>query len=42
MNSLALLSLLFSAEKNYERALEVIKIALAEYPDTFRLDVIVC
>ncbi|NXN18541.1 TTC7A protein, partial [Indicator maculatus] len=37
MNSLHLLALLFSAQKNYQHALEVINMAVAEYPESFSL-----
>ncbi|XP_053168713.1 tetratricopeptide repeat protein 7A isoform X2 [Hemicordylus capensis] len=37
MNSLHLLALLFSAQKHYQPALDVINMALAEYPDCFSL-----
>lgn len=37
MNSLHLLALLFSAQKHYQSALDVINMALAEYPDSFSL-----
>ncbi|XP_077193074.1 tetratricopeptide repeat protein 7A isoform X2 [Paroedura picta] len=37
MNSLHLLALLFSAQKNYQPALDVINMALSEYPETFSL-----
>lgn len=36
MNSLHLLALLFSAQKNYQPALDVINMALSEYPEMFR------
>ncbi|EMP26668.1 Tetratricopeptide repeat protein 7A [Chelonia mydas] len=36
MNSLHLLALLFSAQKHYQHALDVINMALAEYPESFR------
>ncbi|XP_061481429.1 tetratricopeptide repeat protein 7A isoform X2 [Rhineura floridana] len=37
MNSLHLLALLFSAQKHHQHALDVINMALAEYPDCFSL-----
>uniref|UniRef100_A0A8C3T1Q1 Tetratricopeptide repeat protein 7A n=1 Tax=Chelydra serpentina TaxID=8475 RepID=A0A8C3T1Q1_CHESE len=37
MNSLHLLALLFSAQKHYQHALDVINMALAEYPESFSL-----
>ncbi|NP_001383731.1 tetratricopeptide repeat protein 7A isoform b [Gallus gallus] len=37
MNSLHLLALLFSAQKHYQHALEVINMAVAEYPESFSL-----
>ncbi|XP_044284330.1 tetratricopeptide repeat protein 7A isoform X2 [Varanus komodoensis] len=37
MNSLHLLALLFSAQKHYQHALDIINMALAEYPDCFSL-----
>ncbi|XP_028580685.2 tetratricopeptide repeat protein 7A [Podarcis muralis] len=37
MNSLHLLALLFSAQKHHQHALDVINMALAEYPDCFNL-----
>ncbi|XP_020652543.2 tetratricopeptide repeat protein 7A isoform X1 [Pogona vitticeps] len=37
MNSLHLLALLFSAQKHYQHSLDVINMALAEYPDCFSL-----
>ncbi|XP_042332162.1 tetratricopeptide repeat protein 7A isoform X2 [Sceloporus undulatus] len=37
MNSLHLLALLFSSQKHYQHALDVINMALAEYPDCFSL-----
>ncbi|XP_073195239.1 tetratricopeptide repeat protein 7A isoform X2 [Lepidochelys kempii] len=37
MNSLHLLALLFSAQKHYQHALDVINMALAEYPESFCL-----
>ncbi|XP_039180477.1 tetratricopeptide repeat protein 7A-like, partial [Crotalus tigris] len=37
MNSLHLLALLFSSQKHYQHALDVIDVALAEYPDCFHL-----
>lgn len=36
MNSLHLLALLFSAQKHYQHALEVINMAVVEYPESFR------
>lgn len=36
MNSLHLLALLFSAQKHYQHALDVINMAVAEYPESFR------
>ncbi|XP_067941615.1 tetratricopeptide repeat protein 7B-like isoform X2 [Watersipora subatra] len=42
MNSLTLLSLLYSSEKNQEKALQVIKIALGEHPDTLSLLLVRC
>ncbi|NXG49514.1 TTC7A protein, partial [Psilopogon haemacephalus] len=35
MNSLHLLALLFSAQKHYQHALDVINMAVAEYPESF-------
>ncbi|NWQ65190.1 TTC7A protein, partial [Neopipo cinnamomea] len=37
MNSLHLLALLFSAQKHYQHALDVINMAVAEYPESFSL-----
>uniref|UniRef100_A0A8C9G681 Tetratricopeptide repeat domain 7A n=1 Tax=Pavo cristatus TaxID=9049 RepID=A0A8C9G681_PAVCR len=37
MNSLHLLALLFSAQKHYQHALEVINMAVVEYPESFSL-----
>ncbi|XP_072436711.1 tetratricopeptide repeat protein 7A-like [Chiloscyllium punctatum] len=37
MHSLHLLALLFSAQKHYQRALEVINMAISEYPENFSL-----
>ncbi|KFV81993.1 Tetratricopeptide repeat protein 7A, partial [Struthio camelus australis] len=37
MNSLHLLALLFSAQKHYQHALDVISMAVAEYPESFSL-----
>ncbi|XP_060610401.2 tetratricopeptide repeat protein 7A [Anolis sagrei] len=37
MNSLHLLALLFSAQKHYQHALDVVNMALVEYPDSFSL-----
>ncbi|XP_043551558.1 tetratricopeptide repeat protein 7A-like isoform X1 [Chiloscyllium plagiosum] len=37
MHSLHLLALLFSAQKHYQRALEVINMAVSEYPENFSL-----
>ncbi|XP_070788441.1 tetratricopeptide repeat protein 7A [Pituophis catenifer annectens] len=37
MNSLHLLALLFSSQKDYQHALDVMDVALAEYPDCFHL-----
>ncbi|XP_062980034.1 tetratricopeptide repeat protein 7A [Elgaria multicarinata webbii] len=37
MNSLHLLALLFSAQKHYQHSLDVINMALTEYPDCFSL-----
>ncbi|KAK2535684.1 tetratricopeptide repeat protein 7A-like [Columba guinea] len=37
MNSLHLLALLFSAQKHYQHALDVINMAVAEYPESFRI-----
>lgn len=36
MNSLHLLALLFSSQKDYQHALDVMDVALAEYPDCFQ------
>lgn len=36
MNSLHLLALLFSAQKHYQHALDVINMAIVEYPESFR------
>ncbi|KAF4798707.1 tetratricopeptide repeat domain 7A [Turdus rufiventris] len=38
MNSLHLLALLFSAQKHYQHALDVINMAVVEYPENFRKD----
>uniref|UniRef100_A0A8C3CQF2 Tetratricopeptide repeat protein 7A n=1 Tax=Cairina moschata TaxID=8855 RepID=A0A8C3CQF2_CAIMO len=37
MNSLHLLALLFSAQKHYQHALDVINMAIVEYPESFSL-----
>ncbi|XP_048457394.1 tetratricopeptide repeat protein 7A-like isoform X1 [Rhincodon typus] len=37
MHSLHLLALLFSAQKHYQRALDVINLAIGEYPENFSL-----
>nr|XP_021145167.1 tetratricopeptide repeat protein 7A-like isoform X4 [Columba livia] len=37
MNSLHLLALLFSAQKHYQHALDVINMAVVEYPESFSL-----
>ncbi|XP_014116734.1 PREDICTED: tetratricopeptide repeat protein 7A isoform X2 [Pseudopodoces humilis] len=37
MNSLHLLALLFSSQKHYQHALDVINMAVAEYPESFSL-----
>ncbi|KAJ7402317.1 Tetratricopeptide repeat protein 7A [Pitangus sulphuratus] len=41
MNSLHLLALLFSAQKHYQHALDVINMAVAEYPESFRVSKLV-